>query len=106
MSLHSHISALDEVANRARGVRGQLNSCLEGLIGPMPQDPAGRAEAPVRSGINGELQDRIEGLFNLMGQLEALTAMIADQCVDTRNNIKGDAMGRFDIGTTAAGRGF
>lgn len=84
MSLYDHVSALEQVTNRALGVKSQLDSCLDGLLGSLPKDSPDSAGRPVRSGVNGELQDRIEGLLQIVGQLETLASMLGDQCIDNR----------------------
>lgn len=83
MSLHSHLNALDEVANRARNVRSQLSSCVEAVIGPMPSDPVpGNQRKLDGNGLNAEFQMRIENLFEIIGQMENQVALLSDQLCD------------------------
>lgn len=84
MALCDHVSALDELTTRLMNLRSALDSSIEGLLGPTPKEASDGSARPARSGINGELQDRIEGLLHLTNMLESQAAMIGDLCIDHR----------------------
>lgn len=85
MSLHSHVSALDEIVNRLRSLRSSLDGSLEGLIGPSPSEASNNnTTGPDASGLSGQLQQRIENIIYLVNSCDSLAGMIADQCVNSK----------------------